>query len=200
MFSGIVATIGYINQLEIINGCKYFTITPKDDMADLVIGESIAINGVCLTVTSFTETTFNVTVVPETIRLTNLAELTVGSVVNLERSLRMGDRIGGHHVQGHVDCVGEIIALTHDNSDAWLVKISIPKRLGKYIVNKGYIALDGMSITVIESAPEWFTVTFIPHTQDVTITKHYSIGSSINIEVDIMGKYIEKLAEVYIHA
>ena len=200
MFSGIVATIGYINHIEIINGCKCFTITPKDYMADLVIGESIAINGVCLTVTSFTETSFNVTVVPETIRLTNLAGLTVGSEVNLERSLRMGDRIGGHHVQGHVDCIGEIIELKHDNSDAWLVKISMPERLAKYIVNKGYITLDGMSITVIESAPEWFTVTFIPHTQEVTITKHYSVGSSINIEVDIMGKYIEKLAGAYNHA
>jgi len=200
MFSGIVATVGFIENIDIRNGCKYLTIAPATIMTDLSIGESISVNGACLSVTDFSPGNFNVTVVPETLRLTNLGHLNVGDKVNLERSLRMGDRIGGHHVQGHVDCMGRIVELSSDNSDAWLVKISIPERLSRYIVNKGYITLDGMSITVIESTPEWFTVTFIPHTQDVTITKHYSVGVPINIEVDIMGKYIEKLAGAYRHA
>jgi riboflavin synthase len=108
--------------------------------------------------------------------------------------------MGGHSVQGHVDGLGEILEINRDNSDALLVKISLPEKLAKYVVNKGYITLDGMSITVIESTPHWFTVTFIPHTQDVTITKEYKVGSKINLEVDIIGKYIEKIVGAYTHA
>ena len=200
MFTGIVETIGRIVKLETINGCKHFSISPHDSFHDLKIGESIAVNGVCLTVTHFTETTFDVTAVPETLRLTNLDQLNVGSLVNLEQSLKSGSRVGGHYVQGHVDSMGRVLEIKNDNSDALLVKISIPGNLAKYVVPKGYIGLDGMSITVIQSTPEWFTVTFIPHTQAATITHQYQTGSVINIEVDIMGKYIEKLLGAYTHA
>jgi len=200
MFSGIVETMGIITQLEIINGCKQFTISPQSVFNDLVVGDSIAVNGVCLTVTQFTDQSFQVTAVPETLRLTNLDRLTVGSKVNLERSLTLNRRIGGHYVQGHVDGIGQILEIKNDASDAWLVKISLPEKLSKYVVPKGYIGLDGMSITVIESTPEWFTVTFIPHTQAITITHQYSEGDMINIEVDIMGKYVEKLLGGYANA
>lgn len=201
MFSGIVEIIGYITAIAIQNGCKHLTITPAIPFDDLMIGESISVNGICLTVTEFTATSFNVTMVPETLRLTNLDFLKVNDMVNLERSLKVGARIGGHYVQGHVDGIGEILEINTDsNSAAILVKISLPEKLANYVVNKGYITLDGMSITVIESTPHWFTVTFIPHTQAVTITNQYAIGSKINIEADIFGKYVEKMAGGYIHA
>lgn len=199
MFSGIVECIGTIIALSIDQGCKHFVIAAKDNLDDLNIGDSIAINGVCLTITSFTEDTFSVTAVPETLRLTNLDTLEEGNIVNIERSLKVDARIGGHYVQGHVDGVGTILDIQNDHSNALLVKISIPAHLAKYVVNKGYISLDGMSITVIQSTTEWFTVTFIPHTQDVTIVKQYRKNIPINIEVDMMGKQIEKLLGAYQH-
>ncbi len=158
MFNGIVETIGHIEKLEIINGCHHFSISPHQPFHDVKIGDSISVNGVCLTVTHFTRTTFDVTAVPETLRLTNLGQLHMGNLVNLERALISGDRIGGHYVQGHVDGVGNILEIQHDHSDALLVKISIPQTLAKYVAPKGYVGLNGMSLTVIHATPEWFTV------------------------------------------
>lgn len=200
MFNGIIETIGTLSFIEIKQGCKNFTISAQLGFSDLVIGESIAVNGACLTVTAFTHHEFTVTLVPETRRLTNLDQLNIGNKINLERSLKSDGRISGHYVQGHVDGMGKILELKNDDSDALLVKISIPPTLEDTIVTKGYIALDGMSITVIEATPSYFTVTFIPHTQQVTIIKQYHEGYDINIEVDIMGKYIKKLLGVYAHA
>lgn len=200
MFGGIVETTGTITNIQTADGCQHMTIKPDIAFDDVVIGESIAINGVCLTVTALTKDTFNVTAVPETLRLTNLSRFTTGSLVNLERSLKMNARIGGHQVQGHVDGVGEVLEIKKDGGEAWLVKISIPTALSRYIVPKGYITLDGMSITIIETSSEWFTVTFIPHTQAVTTVKDYKVGTLINIEVDITGKYIEKFLGAYQHA
>ncbi|MBV9575147.1 MAG: riboflavin synthase [Gammaproteobacteria bacterium] len=192
MFCGIVEKIGFVTHIENDQACKHFTISTVEPFNHLIIGESIAVNGVCLTVTNFTEQSFNVTAVPETLRLTNLNFLSINQTVNLERAMTACSRIGGHFVQGHVDCVGEIQAIEADHSQALLVKIKLPRAFAKYLINKGYIALDGMSITIIEAAEDSFTITFIPHTQENTITKHYVLGSRINIEVDILGKYIEK--------
>jgi riboflavin synthase len=200
MFSGIVEAIAIITAIDDIDGCKQFTITHAANLADLNIGASMAVNGVCLTITEYTDTTFKVTAVPETLRLTNLGLLNIGDLVNIERSLTLNTRIGGHYVQGHVDGVGKILEIATDNSAALLVKISLPEALAKYVVAKGYITLDGMSITVIKAEPTWFTVTFIPHTQNVTNVNRYCVGTSINIEVDIMGKYIEKLIGAHAHA
>ena len=200
MFSGIVESTGVIMSIAEENGCKLFTITPLRMFYDVAIGESIAVNGVCLTVTSFTDEIFYVTAVPETLRLTNLSALAQGDLVNLERSLLPSTRIGGHFVQGHVDGTGQILEIKQDNSNALLVKISIPEYLSTYIIRKGYVTLDGMSITIIDTGADWFTVTFIPHTQVVTIVQNYRVGTSINIEVDMMGKYIEKMLGAYTHA
>lgn len=200
MFSGIVETIGYITHISVEDGCKHFIIKPAKPYSDLALGESIAVNGVCLTVTQFDADSFHVTAVPETLALTNLHFLTTDSMVNLERSITLNTRLGGHYVQGHIDAMGKITDIQHVDKRVLLVKISMPTTLSKYIVNKGYITLDGMSITVIDSAPTWFTVTFIPHTQDVTIIKQYKVDSAINIEVDIMGKYIEKLLGAHTYA
>lgn len=192
MFSGIVTAIGIIQHILPKKGAIDFIIQVPPSYADLEIGESVAVNGVCLTVTRYAEGNMHVTAVPETLRITNLCELTENSIVNLERSITINTRLGGHYVQGHVDAVGEIIDLQTEGA-ALLVKISIPENLSHYIVNKGYITLDGMSITVIEAASDYFTVTFIPHTQEVTVVNQYGVGSKINLEVDILAKYIEKL-------
>ncbi len=193
MFSGIVETVGMIEYLELIQGCLKLKIAPHKTFSDLSVGDSVSVNGVCLTVISYNDHTFDVTVVPETLRLTNLNELSLGGSVNLERSLKVGDRISGHYVQGHIDGTGEIIDLREDESEALIVKISIPPSLEKYIVKKGYIGLDGMSITVIDVREKWFTITLIPHTQQVSIANQYGMGKKVNIEVDILGKYVEKL-------
>lgn len=198
MFTGIVETIGRIVKIQADEQCTHFTIQPHEVYKNVSLGESICVNGACLTVTQFDETTFNVTAVPETLKRTNLGALSLHSEVNLERSLTMQTRLGGHFVQGHVDTTGEIIGL--EKGDAWLVKIRIPADFCKYVVSKGYITLDGMSITIIDCGNDWFTVTFIPHTQAVTITKHYALGQRLNIEVDMMAKYIEKFLGAYTHA
>lgn len=194
MFSGITQTIAEIINLIEIAGCKQFTIKPKLTFSDLEIGESIALNGVCLTVTSFTADTFNVTAVPETLRLTNLNNLKLNDSVNLERSLRFNDRLGGHLVQGHVDTTATIANIESDaKSNALLVTFKIPENLARYIIKKGFIAIDGMSITIVDVGPTWFIVTFIPHTQEVSNVKHYHVGTVVNIEVDMMAKYAEKI-------
>ncbi|OGT47460.1 MAG: riboflavin synthase subunit alpha [Gammaproteobacteria bacterium RIFCSPHIGHO2_12_FULL_41_20] len=193
MFNGIVETIGSVSNLDVEQDCVHFAITPKIAFTDLKIGDSVAVNGVCLTVTAIYNDVFYVTAVPETLRLTNLSQLILGSQVNLERALRVTDRIGGHYVQGHVDAVGKIISIQADGKAALLVKISFPSALTPYIVNKGYIGLDGMSVTVVVAENTWFSVTLIPHTQQVTIVNQYQVGTEINIEVDILSKYVEKL-------
>jgi riboflavin synthase len=193
MFSGIVTALGKIKQIINRAGCVDFIIDLTEHFPQLSVGESIAINGVCLTVTHFLEDTIQVTAVPETLRVTNLGQLVPGSRVNLERAITLNTRLGGHYVQGHVDGVGEILHLQTEGETALLVKIGIPAALAKYLVPKGYITLDGMSITVIDCGTTWFTVTFIPHTQQVTIVSQYYIGSKINLEVDILAKYTASL-------
>src|SRR3990167_4978899 len=167
MFSGIVEAMGVILSAIPENGCIHFKIAPLRSFYELLIGESIAVNGVCLTVTAIAEDHFSVTAVPETLRLTNLAKLCKGDLINLERSLLPSTRIGGHFVQGHVDGIGQILDLKQDNSHALVVKISIPDYLSQYVIRKGFITIDGISITVIDVDDTWFTVTFIPHTQAV---------------------------------
>lgn len=196
MFSGIVETLGHIVNVQQLNECQKLIIAPGIAFDDLKVGDSVAVNGVCLTVTAFNAENFVVTVVPETLRLTNLVHLQPGNEVNLERSLLFNGRIGGHCVQGHVDAVGRILDKVTDGQGAILVTIELPEQLAKYVVNKGYITLDGMSITVIEAGKNCFTVTFIPHTLTVTIAKNYQKNTLINIEVDIIGKYFEKMLGV----
>lgn len=197
MFNGIVEAIGTITTVTTDKDCVHIAITSTADFADLKIGDSLAVNGVCLTITAIHPQTWHVTLVPETLRLTNLSQLTVGTPVNLERSIKMGDRISGHFVQGHVDATGEIIDITLDGEDALLIKIRIPPELSPYLINKGYIAVDGMSLTIIAANTHWFTLTLIPHTKTVTIAKNYCVGSKVNLEVDMLSKYLEKMTRTH---
>lgn len=192
MFNGIVEATGTIKNIKTTEGSVDFSISNPTTFNDLFVGASVAINGVCLTVTRYSQDEFDVTAVPETMRVTNLANLKKDDDVNLERSMKVDSRIGGHYVQGHVDAVGEIIDIQADG-DALLVKIGASPDVTKYLVKKGYVGLDGMSITLIDVTTDSFTVTFIPQTQMATIIHHYQKGTKINIEVDILGKYVEKI-------
>jgi riboflavin synthase len=200
MFSGICEAAGIIKHANFIHDCLHLSIFTPADFTDLKIGDSVAVNGVCLTITDTLPETFSVVIVPETLRLTTLQNIKANDLVNLERAVKLDTRIGGHYVQGHVDGRGEIIELQQDGVQALLATIRVDPTLTKYIIAKGYIAIDGMSITVINVARETFTVTFIPHTQAATIVHQYQQHQLVNIEVDILGKYIEKLLGANQHA
>jgi riboflavin synthase len=197
MFSGIVEIVGVIKRLEFKDGCMHISILPQWVFDDLHMGDSVSVNGVCLTVTALEKNEFSAVIVPQTQHLTNLKSLAVGSIVNLERAVKATSRIGGHHVQGHIDTCAEIIELQADGAEALLATFAVTKDISRYIVSKGYISIDGMSITVIDATATSFTVTFIPHTLQASIAQFYRLGTRVNIEVDIMGKYIEKLLGAY---
>ena len=194
MFSGIVQEMAEIIS---ISGKKVISIEVKfKQIKACKIGDSVAINGVCLTVVAIDEIRLIVKfeVVPETLRKTNLGELKSGNLVNLELSLRLNDFIGGHMVQGHVDGLGEIKSIEYEG-DAWLVTINTSQEILQYLVNKGFVTIDGMSITVIEVKVDCFTVTFIPHTIQSTVVKSYCVGTTVNLEADPIGKHIHHYME-----
>jgi len=192
MFSGIVEEVGTIKTIKQRPGGITFTIRAQQVLDDTQIGASIAVNGACLTVVRCDAATFDVEVAPETLRKTSLDQYQEGDVVNLERSLLANGRVGGHFVQGHVDSTAEIVAMQADG-EGMMTTFRAPTALMRYVVPKGYVALDGMSLTVVDTGPDWFTISLIPHTRAVTIVGHYSPGQQVNLEVDILGKYVEKL-------
>ena len=189
MFTGIVEELGTVGSIK--NGV--LIVYASLVLEDLDVKDSICVNGACLTVTELTGTGFQVDVVPETLRRTNLGALTSGSKVNLERSLQMGGRLGGHIVQGHVDGTGEISSIAEDG-DAYLYSFAVSPELSRYIVQKGFICVDGISLTVVDCADDEFTVTLIPYTREHTVLGTKSEGNKVNLEADIMAKYIEKLS------
>ena len=190
MFTGIVEEIGKIKKIvEILMGKRLF-ISAQTVLHNVKIGDSIAVNGTCLTVTEFNNEGFWVEVVAETLRCTNLGFLHEGTPVNLESSLTLQKAMGGHLLQGHIDGTGKILEISTEG-EAQLLKISYPKHLRPYIVTKGFIAVDGMSLTVIAVTEDYFTLTFIPHTLKVTVAGNYAVGSSVNLESDIMARYAE---------
>jgi riboflavin synthase len=192
MFSGIVEETGVVATIQHRPGGMTLTIQAHAVLEVARLGDSIAVNGVCLTMVRYDAETFDVELAPETLRKTSLGQLQLGSEVNLERSLAANGRIGGHVVQGHVDATGEVMLLQPDGEGV-MATFRAPVALMKYVVPKGYIAVDGMSLTVVDTGLDWFSLCFIPHTRAVTIVRHYAPGSLVNLEVDILGKYVEKL-------
>ena len=188
MFTGIVEEVGSVRAV----GDGSLVIGASEVLSDVKVGDSIAVNGACLTVTTHDDSSFSVDVVPETLRRTNLGELEAGSPVNLERSMPANGRFGGHIVQGHVDGTATIHSI-RDEGDALMVVFDAPTSLMRYVVEKGFIAVDGASLTIVNCDNFSFSVTIIPHTQENTVFKHKKIGDSVNLEVDIMAKYIERL-------
>tara|TARA_B100000929_G_C15480079_1_gene410887 strand:- start:860 stop:1459 length:600 start_codon:yes stop_codon:yes gene_type:complete len=189
MFTGLVEELGVISSISQTD----IWIESSIIMDDLGVKDSVSVNGACLTVVSIEEKSFKVNVVPETLRRTDLGELSVGDKVNLERSALLGGRLGGHIVQGHVDGTARITAYVEEGS-AWLIEFQISKKLSRYIVEKGFVCVDGASLTVVNCDQNTFTVALIPYTRDNTVLGYKEVGSSVNIETDIIGKYIEQLS------
>jgi len=192
VFTGIVEEIGMIK--EVIPGSRSIKLTVKCEkiMEDVKIGDSIAVNGICLTVTSFDPGAFTADVMPQTMRKTNLGRLRAGEKVNVERALRLVDRLGGHIVTGHIDGTGVVSSKEEEDNAIWL-EISASSDILKYIVVRGSVALDGTSLTVAYVDENSFKVSLIPHTASVTILGSKKPGDRINIECDMLGKYVEKL-------
>ena len=189
MFTGLVEELGIISKITQTE----IWIEASVVMKDLGIKDSISVNGACLTVVDLKENTFRVDVVPETLSRTDLGDLTIGDKVNLERSAQLGGRLGGHIVQGHVDGTAEIISIVEDGT-SWSIEFQISNSLSKYIVEKGFICVDGASLTVVNCDEEYFSIALIPYTKDNTVLGLKRVGSTVNIETDIIGKYLEKLS------
>ena len=188
MFTGIVEEVGRLKSLD---GGRV-EISCAAILADMKIGDSIATNGVCLTVVDFGENFFAADVMPETLRKTSLAELNRGGLVNLERALKVGDRFGGHIVSGHIDGVGKILGIRAEGN-ALVVDVAAENFLLRHIAPKGSVALDGISLTVVDAGAENFSVSMIPHTRSVTNFSGKRVGSPVNIETDILAKYVDRL-------
>lgn len=192
MFTGIIEEVGVIRSIKKGAQSAIITIEAKTVMEDIHLGDSIAMNGVCLTVTSFDSNSYNVDVMHETLRRTNLGELKSGSRVNLERAMAADGRFGGHIVAGHADGTGVITSMTKDDNAIWIT-ISADTSILKYIVEKGSITIDGISLTVAAVDASSFAVSVIPHTGAHTTLLDKRPGATVNLETDIIGKYVEKL-------
>lgn len=192
MFTGLVETKGKIMQMQPLDLGLRLEILPELPMNEISIGDSIAINGICLTVTHKTDTTFSTDVMHETIRRTSLSTLNEGSEVNVERAMKADGRFDGHIVQGHVDGVGEIKSIEKEGI-AYLYTIEASPHLLKYMVEKGSITLDGISLTLVSAQQMDFSVSIIPHTLAVTNLGSKKVGDPLNMEVDVLAKYVERL-------
>ena len=188
MFTGIVEELGTVVSRQ---GAK-LRIGATAVLDDVKVGDSTAVNGCCLTVVAFGDDWWEADVSDETYARTNLGALSPGDRVNLERPVRLADRLGGHLVQGHVDAVGEIVEPVPE------LQVRIPPDLLRYVVEKGSIAVDGVSLTVVKPLDDGFTVAVIPHTAEVTTLGHKGTGDSVNLEVDVMAKYAERLIEGHV--
>lgn len=191
MFSGIIETTGKLTKVEQTSEGAKLILTVNIPTTEVSLGESICINGACMTVTAIGDTELSFDVSAESLRKTNLGDLQPGSIVNLERSLRMNDRLSGHVVSGHVDGVGHIQSIQPEG-DSFLYTFTIPTELSRYLVEKGSVAVDGISLTVFHCKPTSFTCAIIPHTHEVTTLHAKQPGDKVNIECDMQGKYIEK--------
>ena len=188
MFTGIIEELG---RLKSLSGGR-IEITCSKVLEGLKRGDSLCTNGICLTVVEVGENSFAADVMPETLRKTSLGELNGGGLVNLERALQVGDRLGGHIVSGHVDGVGKILSIRSEGN-ALLIDVTAPNHLMRQIATKGSVALDGISLTVVEAASDSFSVSMIPHTLAATNFQSKRAGSLVNVETDILSKYVERL-------
>ncbi|MDH3337574.1 MAG: riboflavin synthase [Gammaproteobacteria bacterium] len=193
MFTGIIKAIGTISAIERRGGDVRLSVKSNDmPFSEYAVGESIAVSGVCLTAVALHDDSFETDVSVETLDVTALGRLGVGDKVNLEPSLSLGDRLGGHLVSGHVDCVGSISKREADARSTRLT-IAIPLEFARYVAKKGSITVDGVSLTINEVSGNGFEVNIIPHTAEATIIGGYVVGTRVNIEVDVLARYIERL-------
>jgi riboflavin synthase len=193
MFTGIIEELGHVLDFQPQPAGARITIGCSAILHDAALGASIAVNGACVTAVELAADRFSADLAPETLRRTNLGSLRRGSPVNLERPLRANSRLDGHFVLGHVDGAAEIVSLEALGSDNWWLRIRVPAELTRYIVEKGSVAVDGISLTVAEIADNLAGFTIIPHTYEHTALRARSAGDLVNIEVDILAKHVEKL-------
>ena len=193
MFTGIVKALGKVESLQPRGGDLRMRISsPGIDFRQFDIGESISVNGVCLTAVELDGNGFAADVSQETIAVTALSILAPGTAVNLEPALAVGDRLGGHIVSGHVDCVGEVLA--HDvDARSIRLAVGIPQEYRRYVAKKGSVCIDGVSLTINAVSGDGFEVNIIPHTAEVTIIGEYRVGTRVNVEVDLLARYLERL-------
>jgi riboflavin synthase len=196
VFTGIVEELGAVEAWEDLPDAARVTVRGPRVTSDTRHGDSIAVNGVCLTVVDVVDGAFTADVMKETLTRSSLGSLRIGSPVNLERAVRLQDRLGGHLVQGHVDGTGELLAVAPD--EHWtVVRVSLPAGLGRYVVEKGSITVDGVSLTVSsvggDAGGDWFEISLIPTTLELTTLGRKGVGDPVNLEVDITAKYVEKL-------
>jgi riboflavin synthase len=193
MFTGIIAAIGKVETLQAQGGDVRLKVNTQGlDLSDVKLGDSIANNGVCLTVVSMENATLGFDVSRESLERTSLGSLQTGSEVNLEKALAVGERLGGHIVSGHVDGLGTVVSL-QESARSVKFRFEVPAGLERYIAEKGSICIDGTSLTVNNVADNWFEVNIIPHTMQETIMSGYKVGTRVNLEVDLIARYLERL-------
>jgi len=191
MFTGIIEEIGTVLSVKSSKDAIVFSIGAKTILHDVALGDSIAVNGVCLTVTEYTDQAFSVDVMPETVRSTSLAQLKQGSAVNLERAMAANGRFGGHFVSGHVDGIAKIVK-KQQVSNAVYYELQLPEELTDTLIHKGSITIDGISLTIFGLEKDKVVISIIPHTLQETILGSKGVGDIVNIECDMIGKYIKK--------
>ncbi len=193
MFTGIIGEIGVVRRADSAKGSRLFRISAPKSVKGLRVNDSVAVNGVCLTVTGRSGAAFETTAVEETLAKTTLSRIAAGSRVNLELPVRLNERLGGHLVLGHVDLVGSISGVEKRRGST-MYEIAIPQEYMKYVIPVGSVALDGISLTIAEVKADGFAVSIIPHTTKKTIAGTYKAGDVVNVEFDLVGKYIERMA------
>jgi riboflavin synthase len=192
MFTGLVEEIGKVSSIISFGGGKRIKVSATKVMSDLKIDDSISINGTCQTVVAINGQTFEVEAVEETLKKTTLGEFKIGTNINLERALVLGSRLGGHIVQGHIDCTGKITNIK-DLQSSRIIWVQYPVQSLKYVIKHGSVCVDGISLTIADISNKEFMLSVIPHTVKNTIIANYKIGNTVNLEFDIIGKYIENL-------
>jgi len=190
MFTGLIEDLGKVNSINKFEG--YWNIEIKTQLDDIKVGDSIAVNGVCLTVVTLGKKNISFDIITESLDKSNFSDLNVGEHVNLERCLRLSDRLGGHIVQGHVECVGKISSIENLIDGQVIFEVSFDKRFLKYCIYKGSITLDGISLTIMDILKSSIKVSIIPHTLKNTCLGFKKVNSSLNIETDLIAKYVEK--------
>lgn len=196
MFTGLIETQGIITRVERANGGAQMEVYAPEFGRDMAIGDSVAVDGACLTIANFARGAFVADVSEETLSRTTLGGARQGAKVNLERALRLSDRLGGHMVTGHIEGMGKLL-LRHVSGNSTIYQFQLPFELMDYVVPKGSVAIDGISLTVAQIRGDSFAAAVVPHTEEVTTLKDKAIGSAVNVEVDVMAKYVKRFVDLY---
>jgi len=199
MFTGLIEDVGRVVALERRSKAAILHISTKLPLSEIAVGDSVAVNGSCLTVTAKGNSQLSFDVSPESLSCTTIGELRIGASVNLERALRLGDRLDGHMVSGHIDCIGKLKRVSESSGNRQL-EFAVPTPQLRYLIAKGSVAIDGVSLTVNIVTSDGFSVNIIPLTQDATTLHSLKAGDTVNIETDMIGKYLERLAQPWTHS